>query len=191
MKTTFKTLTVAIFTFSLLAFITKPNVPEDWFKAGSKPDSYAMEIDKSTYKSGNSSATIQSLDEKIDGFGTLMQTCAANDYLGKKIKMSGFVKSEDVIDWAGLWMRVDGKGGGPSLSFDNMQDRPIKGTTDWKAYEIILDVPENASTLNFGALLSSTGKLWFDDLKIEIVADITPTTGQAKLLKPANLDFEN
>jgi len=191
MKTTLRTLTVALFTFGLLAITVKPNLPKGWFKAGSKPDSYAMEIDKSTYKSGNSAATIQSIDEEIDGFGTLMQTCAANDYLGKKIKMSGFVKSEDVKGWAGLWLRIDSKKGGSSLSFDNMQDRPIKGTTDWKTYEIILEVPDNASTLNFGAMLAGTGKLWFDDLKFEIVSDNTPSTGQAKLLKPANLDFEN
>ena len=105
--------------------------------------------------------------------------------------MTGFVKSENITSWAGLWFRVDSKDGGPSLSFDNMQNRAIKGTTDWKEYEIILDVPKNASTLNFGALLDGTGKLWFDNIKIEIVSDITKSTGRKKLLKPSNLNFED
>jgi hypothetical protein len=191
MKRKLKSLTVTIFTVGLLPFTTKSALPENWINAGNKPDSYTMKIDKSTYKSGNGSATIQSIDEKIDGFGTLMQTCSAIECLGKRIKMTGFVKSEDIMGWAGLWLRVDSKAGGRFLSFDNMENRPIKGTTDWKEYEIVLDVPENASTLNFGALLAGTGKLWFDDLKFEIVSDTTPSTEQAKLLKPSNLDFEN
>lgn len=43
----------------------------------------------------------------------------------------------------GLWFRVDGTTG-KSLSFDNMQDRAVKGTTEWARYEIVLDVPEGA-----------------------------------------------
>ena len=188
-----KNLTKTLFAFSIatvLLSFTINSVPSGWFKAGSQPNDYNMGIDNTVFKSGNSSASIQSNKKKIKGFGTLMQTCLAEEYLGKKIKLSGFVKSEDVNDWAGLWLRVDSKKGGLSLSFDNMQDRAIKGTTDWKKYEIVLDVPEIASTLNFGALLSGTGKIWFDDLNIEIISDITESTGTATLKKPSNLNFE-
>ena len=38
------------------------------------------------------------------------------------------------MSWAGLWMRVDK--GKDMVAFDNMQDRPIKGTTDWQRYYI-------------------------------------------------------
>jgi len=58
-----------------------------------------------------------------------------------------------------------------------MDDRPIEGTTDWGKYEIVLDVPEGASKIAFGALLSGVGQIWFDDLLIEIVPGSTPTTG--------------
>lgn len=114
-----------------------------------------------------------------------MQTCSAREYLGKRIKMTGFIKTQDIKNWAGMWLRIDGKANKNSLSFDNMQDRPIQGTTEWKQYTIKLDVPENAFTLNFGALLKGTGKVWFDDVKFEIIQ----TT--EILLDPSNLDFEN
>ena len=40
--------------------------------------------------------TIRSIDKKIDGFGTLMKSSKPDLYLGKTIKMTGYVKSEKV-----------------------------------------------------------------------------------------------
>ena len=37
-------------------------------------------------------------------------------------------------------------------SFDNMQDRSIRGTTDWTRYDVVLNVPENAAMMKFGFL---------------------------------------
>ena len=111
--------------------------------------------------------------------------------------MTGYVRSENVKGWAGLWFRVDQLGSKQFAAFDNMQTRGIKGTTDWTKYEIVLDVPTNASTLNFGALLSGTGQIWFDDITFEIVDDSIKTTGWSNtsgsntiLTEPVNLNFE-
>jgi hypothetical protein len=164
-----------------------------WFSAGSLGKSYKMGIDKGAGQNGGNAATIKSIDAKIKGFGTFMQQSKPNKYLGKRIKMTGFVKSENVTNWAGLWLRVDQLGSGKSVSFDNMNDRPIKGTTEWTKYEIILDVPSDASLLAFGALLSGTGQVWFDNLKFEIVSDIKTESDKTSKTqeKPINLDFEN
>ena len=76
---------------------------------------------------------------------------------------------------------------------NNNQDRPIKGTKDWAKYEIILDVPEESGTLNFGILLSGTGKVWFDNISFEIVDKMENETSQRRgnhvNKKPTNLDF--
>jgi hypothetical protein len=177
---------------ALLSFDT----PTGWFNAGSKPKSYEMGIEKGAGQDGKNAATIKSIDKKIEGFGTLMQQSKPDKYLGKRIKMTGFVKSENVATWAGLWFRVDQAGSQQSLSFDNMGDRPIKGTTGWTKYEIVLDVPSNASLIAYGALLDGTGQIWFDNITIEIVDDNVPTTGSqigkksATQNEPTNLDFE-
>ena len=162
-----------------------------WFLTGSKPSSYTIGLDKSVFKTGRSSAFLKSTEKEIVGFGTLMQTCGAEDYLGKRIKMTAYIKSENVSDWAGMWLRIDSKQTKKSLSFDNMQDRPIKGNKDWKMYEIILDVPEESGTLNFGVLLSGIGKVWFDNIKFEVVDKLTliPTVENSMNKKPSNLDF--
>lgn len=180
----------------LVFFLTKTNSQaqsiDNWHKAGTKPKSYEIGFDKSTYKTGSKSAYLKSIDNKIKGFGTLMQQCDAKDYLGKKIKMSAYIKSEDVKNWAGMWLRIDSKYGRRVLGFDNMQKRAIKGTTDWKKYEIILDVPPDSGSLNYGFLIDGTGQIWFDQLSIEIIGNFDDKdVKNAILSKPANLDFEN
>jgi len=173
-------------TAALLSF----EMPTGWFKAGSKPKSYEMGIEKGAGRDGKNVATIQSTDKKIDGFGTLMQSCKPGKYLGKRVKMTGFVKSENVTTWAGLWLRVDQMGSNQPLSFDNMGDRPIKGTIDWTKFEIGLNVPNNASFISNGGLLNGVGQIWFDNISFEIVDDIIPTTESKIGEEPFNLDFE-
>ena len=180
-----------VMTIALCSF----DLPKGWGKAGSKPKSYDMGIDKGAGQDGKNAATIKSIDKRIDGFGTLMQNCLPDKYLGKRVRMSGYVKSKDVDEKAGLWLRVDQANSQKPLSFDNMLDRPIKGTSEWKKYEIVLDVPLNATNLAYGALLVGTGQIWFDNLNFEIVDNTTPATKDIKdnympNREPVNLDFE-
>ena len=37
--------------------------------------------------------------------------------------------------------------------FDNFSSRPLTGTSDWHQVEIILDVPDDAIGIAFGALM--------------------------------------
>lgn len=146
---------------------------------------------------GGRAATIQSIYTKIKGSGALLQTFKAENFLGKRVRMSGYMKSENVKEWAGFWLNVNQTGTENSFFFDNMKDRPIKGTSGWVKYEIVFDVPVYASTIRFGAIIHGTGQIWFDDLRFEIVDDSVKTTGwtnQANRVEystePVNLDFE-
>src|SRR5215813_14252637 len=85
---------------------------------------------------------------------------------GKKIRYSGYIKTEGVTAYAGLWWRVDGPSG--TLAFDNMSTRGPKGTTDWQPFTIELPVDASVRNINFGVLMPGQGTAWFDDLKIEI-----------------------
>ena len=166
------------------------DLPKGWFKAGSKPKCYDMGIDIGAGKDGKNAASVKSLKKHIDGFGTLMQSFKADKYLGKKIKMTAWMKSNEVKSWAGFWLRVDQDGSSKSLSFDNMNDRPIKGTNDWKKCEIVLSVPSSAANIAFGALLDGTGQIWFDEINFEVVENSVPSTGKRTKEEPINLNFD-
>src|ERR1051325_7485483 len=148
---------------------------EAWFAAGSEPKSYDMGITTNEHHTGKSSAYIKSIKTDIQGFGTYMQMTEAGQYVDKSARMTGWIRSKNVDDWAGMWFRVDGDNPNNTLSFDNMQDRPIKGSTEWKKYDITLDVPKEAKALAFGVLLSGKGEVYFDDISFEILG---PATGK-------------
>jgi tetratricopeptide (TPR) repeat protein len=147
---------------------------KDWFVAGSHPKNYDMGGNPTVKHGSEGVGYIKSKVSDAEGFGTWMTKIEADKYLGKRLRMSGYVKTKEVEDWVGLWMRVDGADG--TLSFDNMQNRPIKGTTNWKKYEIVLDVPENSTGIFYGILLGGKGQAWVDGLQLEMVSNEVPVT---------------
>src|ERR1700752_3260543 len=66
-----------------------------------------------------------------------------------------------------------------------MEDRGATGTTDWKRYEIDLQVPKDATNINFGAIHPGDGSAWFDGLSVTV--DGEPYTEKTKF----DLDFES
>ena len=190
-KMTVKTLIAA----SLLAggAIIAQETPKGWFPAGSHPRDYLMSLDTNTVHSGRASACVQSRVSEPAGFGTLMQSCSAETFRGQRVRLSAYLRASQVKDWAGLWLRVDGPKSEP-LAFDNMQDRPLKQSSDWRKYEIVLDVPDASQQVAFGLLLTGAGQVWMDDLNFEVVGKDVPTTGSGPTKRvpaaPVNLDFE-
>jgi hypothetical protein len=186
-----KTILKSAITIGILTLIFSFENPAGWFKAGSQPNKYDMGIDVGSGRDGKNAATIKSKSKTIKGFGTLLQSCSAEKFLGQRVRMSAYMKSENVTNWAGLWLRVDQLEPRKELAFDNMQDRPVKGKTDWTKYEIVLDVPKNASNLVYGALIDGTGQIWFDDVNFEMVDSTVAVTGIHKKSEPINTDFEH
>ena len=86
------------------------------------------------------------------------------DFAGTTIEWRGFLRSENVSEFMGLWMRQDGDA--PNLAFATMQPRQIKGTNDWTEYSITFPLHRDAKQLYFGVLLGGTGKVWADDLRL-------------------------
>lgn len=86
------------------------------------------------------------------------------EFSGKIIEIRGFLRTENVTGFAGLWMRQDKTGA--MLSLENMQSQELKGTHDWAEYKITLPVHAETRSLIFGFLMAGTGKAWADDLQI-------------------------
>jgi hypothetical protein len=170
---------------------TPAGLPQGWGGGG---EGYELALDKAVAHSGKQSGRLAYVGkgEPAQGsFGGLNQVISPDAFRGQRVRLSGYVKTDKVEgDGAVLWMRVDGPQQGKILSFDNMADRSIVGTTDWKKYEIVLDVPKEAATIVFGLLLPGKGTAWVDDLKLEKVAPDTPVTDPSQRTTPHNTDFE-
>ncbi len=148
------------------------------FGQGDFKESIATDV----FHSGATSALIESTGDGT-GFKALGYDIPAT-YGGEEITLTGYVKTENVEGgWAGLWMRID-----PQVGFDNMQERGIKGTTDWKQYTITLPLkPNEAQKIVIGGLLSGSGKMWIDDLEVTIDGK-SLDKAPAKKLTGAQLD---
>ena len=185
---------VAIVITVACSFSLQAAAPRGWILAGSKPANYETGIDSQARYQDAESAYLKSkpdLAQDDKGFGTLMQSFRAAQYLGKRVRVSGFIRSEDVQVWAGLWMRIDKDS--TVVGFDNMQDRPIKGTNDWRRYEVVLDVPKDATGIAFGVLLAGAGTVWLNSTNFEVVDSSVPITGHASQQPdgPTNLNFQD
>jgi RNA polymerase sigma factor (sigma-70 family) len=176
--------------------------PKGWWGGSGNPNAYQVGVDREVSKSGKASAYVQMQGADAKAFGTLAQAFQAKDYLGKRVRLSAYLKTENATGGAGLWMRVDGPG--CTLAFDNMEKRMVQGTTkDWKKVEIVLDVPEKASAITIGLMVTGNGKAWVDDFQLERVGkDVAstnmlsgeiPANAEAMNLPatPVNLDFED
>lgn len=142
-----------------------------WVLGGSRPEDYQVSADGTVVHGGRQSGHIRS--PMSGGFGTLARGVPAYGYRGKRVRLSAYVRTEDVWNWAGLWMRADAPAGSV---LDNMSDRGIYGDTDWTRYEVVIDVPEDSTGLAFELLLHGGGRVWVDDLALGVVGQDVPTT---------------
>jgi hypothetical protein len=145
-----------------------------WVTTDKALQDYEVAVDHKARHSGESCGSIKSITSRPMA-ALLRQAVKADQYLGQRIRLTGFIKTEKVEEWSALWARIDGEQGN-RLALDNMKERPITGTTDWRRYDIVLDVPANSVAISFGVVLAGRGQIWADDLQIETVGREIPVT---------------
>lgn len=165
-----------------------------WILSGSDPYNYEMGVDHAVVHQGKASGYLKSKTVlEGDSFATMMQQFKADNYVNKRIRLSGFLKTKDVGLFSSMWMRVD-NANGDTIQFDNMSNRSITGTTNWSLYSIVLDVPKESTVISFGIILSGRGQVWVDQLTFEEVDESVLSTNleiQYDILdEPVNLSFE-
>ncbi len=138
---------------------------KDWWKNGLNKDTYRVGFWSEKFVYYDTVFVESKVTTETERFGGLMHTRRPGHFLGKRVKLTAKVKTADVLEGSGLWFRVDGVSG-KELGFDNMYDRPITGTTGWKEYSIVLDVPEDAKYLAYGFMVGGEGKAWMKDFTL-------------------------
>lgn len=151
--------------------------PQGWSANGTNPKNFVVGVDENETLGGFPSAYVKSLEPGEKGFGGMMQTISAENYLGQRVRLSGWMKTEEANDGGGhLWLRVDGQNRSVPLQFDNMNERAPKGTTGWQQYSVVLDVPPDASALAYGFFVQGGGKVLVNGTKLEPVGLDVPST---------------
>jgi hypothetical protein len=116
----------------------------------------------------------------------------AAPFRGKRLRLTGYVKTRQLSEYAALWLQVDANipaRGYRREASDNMGDRPIRGANEWTPYSIVLDVHPEATHLTFGLLLRGGGTVWLDDVSLEVISEEVAVTGVVLLEQP-KLSFD-
>lgn len=146
---------------------------------------YRVTISDEQPKAGKQCAIIQrETKPEPRQFGNVMQSIDATPFRGKRVRFRAAVRAEVAGEGnqAQLWFRVDRvseEGTRSTGAFDNMHDRPIK-SNEWKHYEIVGDVAEDARIIIVGLLLLGQGKAWIDDASFEVVDENVEITARQR-----------
>ncbi len=145
-------------------------MPFGWFNSlgyvGGVSTAYEVQVLARKGEEGARCVRLQRAGAHAREFGSLMQRCPAQNFVGKVVRLEGELQTKNLDAWAGLWLRLDGPSG--HLFFDNMHDRPVRGSTPWTRYAIETPVPEGAEWLNYGILLVGNGALWADSFTLVV-----------------------
>jgi hypothetical protein len=186
-------LLLALLALSLPA-CADPGFPKGWGGGTARPQDYEFGTAPTEGASGKNAAYIKGRPgAAANAFFSMLQCIRADDYIGKRMRLAARLKT---VDSSGeqLFMRVDGPTGangelGKVLGFYNMGDRPIRGTTDWKTYSVVLDVPQGAAKICFGFILvGGKGEAWADDFSLDAVGKDVPLSTLPPRA-PFNLSF--
>ena len=106
--------------------------------------------------------------------GVLVQRIAATAYRGKRVRLRAAVRTEVIGPGSQehLWLRVTKEWAFPPSTafYDDMSDRPITNH-EWREYEIIGEVPEDAEVIDYGMALVGDGRAWIDAVSVEVVKE--------------------
>lgn len=148
-----------------LNFYTKPT---SWYISETKKKYYKINLYRDSLNNNEIITSIKCLKNKSKEQCTYMTYFEPTAILGKKIKLTGEIKCQNVIGYSCFWMRIDGSDPKKPIAFNDMKDKQLKGTVDWTNFEITLEIPKEASKIIFGALLKGSGQTWYKNVKILI-----------------------
>jgi RNA polymerase sigma factor (sigma-70 family) len=168
----------------------------DFRQDGNRDGTFLVEVDPDSLRTTNSAPAIYIKGPVAPGSSDLIQVpvaangaykktdnssstryivTKASSLYGKHIRVTCWLKTKDVRGWAGAFVIILGMDG-RHLQYDDMSDRPVRGTTGWQQYEIVTDLPDEACIIYFGPDLYGPGELWSDDFQITLAPPDAPST---------------
>jgi erythromycin esterase len=141
-------------------------------------------FDEAVRVSGRQSLKIQVAPNAVPfPYGSVVRNMPASEVAGKRVRLSGFLRTEDVGDYASIWFASLNAGGG--FSYVDLSGQAIRGTTPWTRYSMEIDIPASAQNIIFGPEVSGGGTAWFDGLELEIDGKKWADGGAPPLLSPS------
>ena len=130
-------------------------------------------IDTSMVYQGKPCFVLKTKEGASMGGGVLQQAFLADEYRGKRIRLSGFLKTENVESiehvkgGTALWLQIEGVN--ETLRQANAKEHALRGTHGWVRREMEVEVPQTSISVGLGFGLGGRGQVWLSDVQLEAV----------------------
>jgi len=166
-------------------------VPDGWLLTGSNTENFVGGVDQQETCLSQPVFCLRNATGQ-SGFATMMQSVLGQQYQKRRVCFSGYLRCENVTGSATIWLRADNNHG-RYIAFNNLErlktNGALKGTVGWSRRRIVLDIPAETDSLNFGFYLSGQGEARFSGFDLQFVGDDVPVTPPQEEAAPRNLDF--
>lgn len=156
-------------------------VPPGWTADGDATQ-YRVALDEKIVHGGKSSLFLRSLAPEPRGAVSVAQRFSAAKFLGARVRLSGYLRGEKIASIAGLRFCIGFADPGAA---ECEMVNPA-GTSPWKKFEFVTNVPSAAEYIEFQLHIQGAGTLWSDGFAFE---KVNPSVPLSRSEVPQNLNF--
>ena len=138
------------------------HLPSGWWKWGKKED-YTIHKDTADAFEGKFSILLSRLNVVENGFAAAVYRLPLRQ-AGKEVELTGYIKTQDVIDGQAYFMVKTGKLN--ELWSTEVTCEKRKGTSDWQKFSVSFPITEGAEYITIACKLTGGGSAWFDDFDV-------------------------
>jgi hypothetical protein len=146
-----------------------------WHSWSYTPNRYSATLDRLQTRNGRPTICLQSTGPVLSGglkgdwFAYDRNDRHIEELRGKRVRMTAWIKSEGVTTNAGPSLRAHGAAFAILARDNSFPNRPVRGTTPWSKHSVMITVPKDAQYLCSGFILNGKGKIWVDEVNLEVL----------------------
>jgi hypothetical protein len=138
-----------------------------WSIQGHARSLYAAEVDPTVMRDGHATIRFHPTQDAGGNYATFMTSLDAAPMRGRRAHAVVWVRTEGVTSRGDVWLRAQGAGSAPDGPGLATSLTKLAASGDFTPYELRIDVPDEATTVQLGLGLAGPGMLWMDGVKVE------------------------
>ena len=145
----------------------EPSPLAGWSIEGHAQRAYLAELDPEVTREGHPTIRFHPTEETGGAYATFMTSLDATPFRGRRAHAYVWVRTQGVTARGDAWLRAqatDSPSDGPGLATSIVR---LASNAEFTRYELFVDVPVDAATLQLGLGIGGPGMLWMDGVKIE------------------------
>jgi hypothetical protein len=144
-----------------------PAVPSNWAVDGVGP---VFTLDTAVHRTGRHSLRIgfaPGLNK--DGYSGAIQRVNPGAAIGKRVRLSAYLRKTAGLSKAGIWLMVVGPDK-QRLSYRNSYDQREPSSKKWTLHTVEADIPAGSTAIVYGsAIHENVGEMWVDDFALVVL----------------------